>query len=111
MLFGLRVTFRFKQMRTRKKKQSVLIFSTSFLGTGIHRYNFLVFDEGTKAKDYSSVIPMDLVDIGRRVYWNLAEQGKKFHFFFCLFLFFSFFYFFKDLRVRIGGTKLARWDH
>jgi len=49
-------------------------------GTGIHRYNFLVFDEGTKAKDYSSVIPMDLVDIGRRVYWNLAEQGKTWTF-------------------------------
>merc|ERR1719419_1170024 len=49
-------------------------------GTGIHRYNFLVFDEGTKAKDYSSVIPMDLVDIGRRVYWNLAEPGKTWTF-------------------------------
>jgi len=45
-------------------------------GTGIHRYTFLVFDEGTEAKDYSAVIPMDLVQIGRRVHWNLADQGK-----------------------------------
>ena len=46
------------------------------LGTGIHRYTFLVFDEGTMPKDYSDVIAMDLVDIGRRVYWNFAEQGS-----------------------------------
>lgn len=45
-------------------------------GTGIHRYTFLVFDEGTQPKDYSSVIAMDLVDIGRRVYWNFANHGK-----------------------------------
>jgi len=45
-------------------------------GTGIHRYTFLVFDEGTAPKDYSSVIAMDLVDIGRRVYWNFKDQGK-----------------------------------
>jgi len=45
-------------------------------GTGIHRYTFLVFDEGTTPKDYSSVIAMDLVDIGRRVYWNFKDQGK-----------------------------------
>jgi len=48
--------------------------------TGIHRYNFLVFDEGRVAKDYSKIIPMDLVDIGRRVYWNLAEPGKTWTF-------------------------------
>lgn len=45
-------------------------------GTGIHRYTFLVFEEGLKAKDYSKVLAMDLVDIGRRVHWNFADQGK-----------------------------------
>jgi len=49
-------------------------------GTGIHRYNFLVFDEGTKPKDYSTVAPMDLIDIDRRVYWNLTETGKTWTF-------------------------------
>lgn len=45
-------------------------------GTGIHRYTFLVFDEGTSPKDYTSVKPFDLVKIGRRVNWNFVEEGK-----------------------------------
>jgi len=45
-------------------------------GTGIHRYTFFVFDEGTKAKDYTSVAPFDLRDITRRVNWNFVEAGK-----------------------------------
>jgi len=44
--------------------------------TGIHRYTFLVFDEGTEPKDYTSVKPFDLIDIGRRVNWNFVEEGK-----------------------------------
>jgi len=49
-------------------------------GTGIHRYNFFVFDEGVKPKDYSCVEPMDLVDIGRRVNWCFTEKGKTWTF-------------------------------
>jgi len=44
--------------------------------TGIHRYAFLVFDEGTCPKNYTSVKPMDLVQIQKRVNWNFVEPGK-----------------------------------
>jgi len=44
--------------------------------TGIHRYTFLIFDEGTTAKDYTSIQPVDLVQIGKRVNWNFVEPGK-----------------------------------
>lgn len=44
--------------------------------TGVHRYTFLVFDEGTSPKDYTSVTPMDLVDIGKRVNWNFVQSGQ-----------------------------------
>ena len=59
-------------------------FHNRSTGTGIHRYNFLVFDEGTKPKDYSTVAPMDLIDIDRRVYWNLTEKGRLGSLFFVL---------------------------
>jgi len=45
-------------------------------GTGIHRYTFLVFDEGECPKNYTSVQPMDLVQIQKRVNWNFVEPGK-----------------------------------
>jgi len=44
--------------------------------TGIHRYNFFVFDEGKTPKDYSCVKPMGLVDINRRVNWSFTQSGK-----------------------------------
>jgi len=44
--------------------------------TGIHRYTFLVFDEGTSPKDYTSVTPVNLVQIGKRVNWNFVEPDK-----------------------------------
>jgi len=45
-------------------------------GTGIHRYTFLVFDEGISPKDYTSVEPVDLVQIQKRVNWNFVQSGK-----------------------------------
>ena len=66
-------------MKMRNKWKNVfhvLHESLPLLGTGIHRYNFFVFDEGVKPKDYSSVEPMDLVDIGRRVNWCFTEKGN-----------------------------------
>jgi len=45
-------------------------------GTGIHRYTFFVFDEGESPKNYTSVQPMDLVQIQKRVNWNFVEPGK-----------------------------------
>jgi len=45
-------------------------------GTGIHRYTFLVFDEGKSPKDYTSVEPVDLVQIGKRVNWSFVQPGK-----------------------------------
>jgi len=44
--------------------------------TGHHRYNFFVFDEGLKPKDYSKIPPFDSKDINRRVEWNLALQDR-----------------------------------
>jgi len=48
--------------------------------TGIHRYNFLVFDEGVTPKDYDAIEPMDLIDISKRVQWSFTEQGKNWTF-------------------------------
>jgi len=44
--------------------------------TGIHRYTFLVFDEGTSPKDYTSIAPMNLVNIDKRVNWNFVQPGQ-----------------------------------
>ena len=52
----------------------VFVFASS--GTGIHRYTFLVFDEGKSPKDYTSVEPVDLVQIGKRVNWNFVQPGS-----------------------------------
>jgi len=45
-------------------------------GTGIHRYTFLVFDEGNCPKNWTRVEPMDLYQIGKRVNWNFVQPGK-----------------------------------
>jgi len=45
-------------------------------GTGLHRYTFLVFDEGTSPKDYTSVTPMDLINIDKRVNWNFINADQ-----------------------------------
>jgi len=44
--------------------------------TGLHRYNFFVFDEGLKPKDYTKIPHFDTKDINRRIEWNLALQGR-----------------------------------
>jgi len=44
--------------------------------TGIHRYTFLIFEEGKTPKDYKGIAPFDTVDVARRVYWNFVEHGK-----------------------------------
>jgi len=44
--------------------------------TGIHRYSFFVYDEGTYPKDYTGVKPFDLIDIGKRVNWNFVQKGQ-----------------------------------
>ena len=54
----------------------ILIISFSS-GTGIHRYTFLVFDEGISPKDYTSVEPVDLVQIQKRVNWNFVQPGSQ----------------------------------
>lgn len=46
-------------------------------GTGIHRYTFLVFDEGTTPKDYTMVQPMDLINIDNRVNWSFVNPGQR----------------------------------
>lgn len=71
--------------------------------TGIHRYNFFVFDEGVTAKDYSTVQPFDLVDVGRRVYWNFQEKGKTWTF--------RGFIDWAKLGLPIAGNfYIAQWD-
>jgi len=72
-------------------------------GTGIHRYNFFVFDEGVKPKDYSVVEPMDLIDIGRRVKWCFTEKGKTWTF--------RGFMAWAKMGLPIAGNfYLAQWD-
>jgi len=44
--------------------------------TGIHRYTFLIFEEGNTPKDYKGIAPFDPVEVARRVYWNFVEDGK-----------------------------------
>jgi len=48
--------------------------------TGVHRYTFFVFDEGTTPKDYTGVKPFDLIDVTRRVNWSFTQDGKPWTF-------------------------------
>lgn len=45
--------------------------------TGLHRYTFLVFEEGNTPKDYSSVMPMDATNIDRRINWSFTTPAKQ----------------------------------
>ena len=56
----------------------MFVFSTFQLydtDTGIHRYSFFIYDEGTCPRDYTTVKPFDLIDIDRRVNWNFVHEG------------------------------------